>query len=121
MEGLISYFNKLLSDFFYLLKVGSQKRANIVENIFLFAKSTYSCFISLIWKVGSRAESFTFGFTQSLWQLFIRNKKPLTLSWRRSFSYRNQSIGLQSKSMDRFLYDKDDKDHPDERVKECLL
>ena len=31
----------------------------------------------------------------------------LTLSWRRSLSYRNQSIDLQSKSMDRFLYDRD--------------
>ena len=29
----------------------------------------------------------------------------LTLSWRRSLSYRNQSIDLQSKSMDWFLYD----------------
>ena len=29
----------------------------------------------------------------------------LTLSWRRPLSYRNQSICLQTKSMDRFLYD----------------
>ena len=29
----------------------------------------------------------------------------LTLSWRMSMSYRNQSIDLQSKSMDWFLYD----------------
>ena len=29
----------------------------------------------------------------------------LTLSWRRSLSYRNQSIDLQSKSVDWFLYD----------------
>ena len=29
----------------------------------------------------------------------------LTLLWRRSLSYRNQSIDLQSKSMDWFLYD----------------
>ena len=29
----------------------------------------------------------------------------LTLSWRRPLSYRNQSIGLRSKSMDWFLYD----------------
>ena len=29
----------------------------------------------------------------------------LTLSWRRPLSYRNQSIDLRSKSMDRFLYD----------------
>ena len=31
----------------------------------------------------------------------------LTLSWRRSVSYRNQSIDLQSKLMDWFLYDRD--------------
>ena len=29
----------------------------------------------------------------------------LTLSWRRPLSYRNQSIDLQSKSVDWFLYD----------------
>ena len=31
----------------------------------------------------------------------------LTLSWRRPSSYRNQSIDVQSKSMDWFLYDRD--------------
>ena len=31
----------------------------------------------------------------------------LTLSWRRSLSYRNQSIDLRSKSMDWFLYNRD--------------
>ena len=31
----------------------------------------------------------------------------LTLSWRKSLSYSNQSIYLQSKSMDWFLYDRD--------------
>ena len=31
----------------------------------------------------------------------------LILSWRRSLSYRNQSIDLQSKSMDSFRYDRD--------------
>ena len=31
----------------------------------------------------------------------------LTLSWRRSLSYRNQSIDLLCKSMDWFLYDRD--------------
>ena len=30
---------------------------------------------------------------------------PLTPSWQRSLPYRNQSIDLVSKSMDRFLYD----------------
>ena len=31
----------------------------------------------------------------------------LTLSWRRSYSYRNQFIDLPCKSMDWFLYDRD--------------
>ena len=32
---------------------------------------------------------------------------PLTLSWWRSISYRNQPIDLQSKFMDWFLYDRE--------------
>ena len=32
-------------------------------------------------------------------------RELLTRSWPRLLSYRNQSIDLQSKSMDRFLYD----------------
>ena len=35
-----------------------------------------------------------------------RTSGPLTLSWQRSLSYRNQFIDLQSKSIDWFLYDK---------------
>ena len=31
----------------------------------------------------------------------------LTLSWRRSLSYRNQSLGLESKLIDWFLYNED--------------
>ena len=42
---------------------------------------------------------------------------PLTFSWRRRLSYRNQSIDLQSKSMD-WLYDNDFRH---ERVKEFNL
>ena len=38
----------------------------------------------------------------------------LTLSWRRSLSNRNQSIDLQRKSVDWFLYDRD---HRHERIK----
>ena len=34
-------------------------------------------------------------------------QRELTLSFRRSLSYRNQSIDLQSISMDWFLYDRD--------------
>ena len=36
-----------------------------------------------------------------------RQKLILTHSWRRSLSYRNQSIDLQTKSMDSFLYNRD--------------
>ena len=35
----------------------------------------------------------------------LRKNCSLTLSWRGLLSYRNQSIDLQSKSMDWFLYD----------------
>ena len=43
----------------------------------------------------------------SIWNLFLRQSGPLTLSWRRSLSYRNQSIDLLCKSVDWFLYDND--------------
>ena len=36
-----------------------------------------------------------------------RWSKSLNVSWRRSLSYRNQSVDLQSKSLDWFLYDRD--------------
>ena len=42
----------------------------------------------------------------------------LTLSWRNSLSYRNQSNDLQNKSMDLFLYDRDLRH---EKVKQCIL
>ena len=48
----------------------------------------------------------------TVWEIF----SPLTLSWRRPISYRNQSIDLWSKSMDWFLYDIGLRH--DERVKE---
>ena len=35
----------------------------------------------------------------------VENCWPLTLSWRKPLSYRNQSINLLRKSMDWFLYD----------------
>ena len=42
-----------------------------------------------------------------VYNLFVWNIRQLTISWRRPLSYRNQSIDLQSKSMDWFLYDND--------------
>ena len=44
--------------------------------------------------------------------------QTLTLLWRRSLSYRNQSIDLKCKSMDWFLYDRDFRH---ERVKGLVL
>ena len=40
-------------------------------------------------------------------KILLHGPEALILSWRRSLSYRHQSIGLQSKSMDWFLYDRD--------------
>ena len=53
--------------------------------------------------------------------VFITDKKfhvQLTLLWRRPLSYRNQSIDLQSKSMDWFLYDNGLRH---ERVKDVVM
>ena len=46
----------------------------------------------------------TFSKCKIFW-VSISEVAPLTLSWRRSLSYRNQPIDLKSKSMDWFLYD----------------
>ena len=46
-----------------------------------------------------------------------RQRWPLTLSWRRSLSYTNQSSHLLCKSVDRFPCDRDS----NERVKCCFL
>ena len=43
-------------------------------------------------------------FFASFYNTWKNNLKALTLSWRRFLSYRNQSIDLQYKSMDWFLY-----------------
>ena len=45
-------------------------------------------------------------------EIFVIREQPIfniesTLSWRRSLSYRNQSIDLLWKLMDWFLYDRD--------------
>ena len=41
------------------------------------------------------------------WNFYICIYVPLTLSLRRSLSYKNQFIVLHSKSIDCFLYDRD--------------
>ena len=48
----------------------------------------------------SELSSFLYSILLKYWKLF-------TLLWRRFLSYRNQSIDLQSISMDWFLYDRD--------------
>ena len=55
---------------------------------------------SFAWIISSFAKAFNTWWT-------LKGHRYLTLSWRRPLSYRNQSIDLQSKSMDWFLYDKD--------------
>ena len=40
------------------------------------------------------------------YQYWIKSLEHLTFSWRRSLSYRNQSIDLLCKSMEWFLYDR---------------
>ena len=56
-----------------------------------------------IWnKICSRSEKKS----EVLWRIKMSTiSMSLTISWRRPLSYRNQSIYLQSKSMDWFLYD----------------
>ena len=44
---------------------------------------------------------------KSKFEFMFLEQKSLTLSWRRPLLYRNQSINLQSKSMDWFVYDND--------------
>ena len=94
----------------------------------VWAKSNiYLQFFSIIWESLSLSENFVFCLTSTtcsgcfvlkfavkLVERSIRSNRPilfnespcLTLSWRRPLSYRNQSIDLQSKSMDCFLYDR---------------
>ena len=46
-------------------------------------------------------------FIEHLWWLILLWVWDLTLSWRKSLSYRNQYIDLQGKSMDWVLYNRD--------------
>ena len=72
----------------------------------IFAK----CFILDVWKVSQYAtehhlhEYSNYAKRESSHRRWLLKKVFLTLSWRRPLSYRNQSIDLQSKSMDWFLH-----------------
>ena len=94
-----------------------------------FALYVLFCFIVLKLHIASRAYVSSSGinyqfskrlwpFFKKVWLLFFIVHLFLTLSWLRSQSYRNQSIDLQSKSVDWFLYDRD---LCHERVKERIV
>ena len=65
-------------------------------------KTRLGYIIVLSSKVGGNVDLFWYylNFWKIMW---VGN--PLTLSWRRPLSYRNQSVDLLRKSMDWFLYD----------------
>ena len=71
----------------------------------------YSLFISGIWAADNcrcLILAYFHIFFKSWLQLGeLHPLMLLTLSWRRSLSYKNQSIDLQSKSVGWFLYDRD--------------
>ena len=60
-------------------------------------------------KAVTRAQDATEKLNQKLKKMRMQMEETvsITLSRRRSLSYRNQSIDLLCKSMDRFLYDRD--------------
>ena len=101
---------------FYLLKVNNRNtRARCEIYSALTAKTPERCLVSLTLPKGflklSSDSSDVFRhrqtFTMELSGKIVNGFKTLTLSRRRSLSYRNQSIDLQSKSMDWSLYDRD--------------
>ena len=53
-------------------------------------------------------KKFAFCFNRNFFiDIKLNRIEFLTLSWRRPLSYRNESLDLQSKSVDWFLYDND--------------
>ena len=81
------------------------------RNIFL-ANFLWQLFVKYIKKSHWFLKSQRFSYEQLLTIVMYRlclneleEHHELTLSWRRPLSYRNQSIDLQSKSKDWFLYD----------------
>ena len=82
--------------------------------------SDQKCLISKDWDVISELLQCKQKLKLKQWRWFMISlclvqiySIHLTLSWRRSLSYKNQSIDLLCKSMDWFLYDRD---HHHERV-----
>ena len=65
------------------------------------ATNTFFRYFKLVWIIFYQ-KFFCYIWDESInWFIF------LALSWQRSLSYRNQSIDLQSQSVDWFLYDRD--------------
>ena len=96
-------------------------------NIYLYVKNCFNPFlanVSILYPLKTPENQRFFGVFRGYkirtlaWNEFKETKWSLTLSWRRPLSYRNQSIDLQSKWMDWFLYDNGLRH---ERVKEKRL
>ena len=81
----LSFFLRNILNFFFKFFNFNSEAVNKYKSILNIKKEDNLGFLSLIF--------FEHSFTL-----------PLVLSWRRSLSYRNQSINLQCKSMDWFLY-----------------
>ena len=65
----------------------------------------YNCSLTILTGKNGCFTKFSTGMAGVLLLIFLMClHNQLTLSWRRPLSYRNQSIGLQNKSMDWFLY-----------------
>ena len=67
----------------------------------LMATNTFFRYFKLVWIIFYQKFFCYIGDESINWFIF------LALSWQRSLSYRNQSIDLQSQSVDWFLYDRD--------------
>ena len=68
-----------------------------------FFTEHFRCMFLCGFEMGIRQKSFN----KLLWVMTSNASDTLTLSWQRWIPYRNQSIDLQNKSIDWFLYDRD--------------
>ena len=73
-------------------------------NIYLPAKQALKFRVTII-SVPRRFPETIYRFSKVFLFFIVFFALQLTLSWRRTLSYRNQSIDLLGKSVDRFLYD----------------
>ena len=100
----------LLWSFFYDF-VNTKESIPIQFNPMQFQTPFKLHFRNFTLQIDNRNESVLYTFTYIFficcpsWLVILLIKFDLTFSRRRPLSYRNQSIDLQSKSMDWFLYD----------------